>query len=860
MGSRHGRAGTRYRDSIKEHDMVIDNAIPLDTAWEMAFLAADTALQPTDLIHANPEWKKVNLPGTAASGLRQLNQFRYGEYDFDDIDIWFRCEANFTSDVHCLHFEGLAGLASVFWNECLLFESRNMFLHHALPLNSSGISGKGVLSIRFASLTKDFAQRRARPRWKTRLVEQQQLRWIRTTLLGRMPGWSPPAAPIGPFRPIYVEMASTVQLDQCHLTSTLDAQDQGTISLRCELHSQHQMKVIELRVGDQSYDLQWQVNDNGVCIIQTKVSILKPRLWFPHTHGIPHLYPVELAITLDSGTAVTVRKELGNTGFRKINLDQSEDDFHIYINDISVFCRGVCWTPVDFLSLYADRKALKQKLQLVQSAGMNMLRVVGTMVYETTDFYNLCDELGILVWQDFMFANMDYPVADADFSASIYAEARHFLNRTSRSPCITVLCGNSEIEQQAAMLGQSPECWSNHFFRETLPDLVHYARPDVVYWPSSPSGGVMPFQVDAGVCHYFGVGAYLRPLDDARRSGVRFTSECLGFSNMPEDVLIDRMLSNGEFPGPHPSWKRGIPRDNATSWDFEDVRDHYLSQLYQVDAMRLRYTDRERYLSLARTTTGEVMLNTLSEWRRAQSSCRGALIWFWQDLWPGAGWGVIDSEGTPKAAYYYLRRAMAPMTVLLTDEGMNGLAMHVINDTPDVFNGDIELCLIRHGDVEVSRVRIAIAIPAHTTTMFRADALLPLFFDTCYAYRFGPQGHHIAVCHLYARNSEQPLSSASYFPGGHHLAQERDLGLEARFNIDSSGQLQVQLETQRFAQAVALQIPGYFVDDNYFHLAPGIKKLVNIVPVSDEDSTVPKGTVKALNSYSGNKIQAFSGE
>ena len=116
-----------------------------------------------------------------------------------------------------------------------------------------------------------------------------------------------------------------------------------------------------------------------------------------------------------------------------------------------------------------------------------------------------------------------------------------------------------------------------------------------------------------------------------------------------------------------------MPRDSGAGWDFEDVRDHYLQELFKVDAVRLRSFDMPRYLELSRVVTGEVMHAVYSEWRSSFSRCAGGLVWFFKDLWPGAGWGIVDSRGFPKAAYYYLRRAWQPRQVTITDEGLDGL-------------------------------------------------------------------------------------------------------------------------------------------------------------------------------------------
>src|SRR5205085_4140347 len=131
------------------------------------------------------------------------------------------------------------------------------------------------------------------------------------------------------------------------------------------------------------------------------------------------------------------------------------------LNGVSVFCRGACWTCNDIVTLIGTEASLTHDLLLARAAGINMLRVGGTMVYESDRFYQLCDELGIMVWQDFMFANMDYPVDDTGFAANIAAEAKYQLGRLSRHPSVAMYCGSSEIEQQAAMLGMPREFWRN---------------------------------------------------------------------------------------------------------------------------------------------------------------------------------------------------------------------------------------------------------------------------------------------------------------------------------------------------------------------------------------------------------------
>ena len=238
------------------------------------------------------------------------------------------------------------------------------------------------------------------------------------------------------------------------------------------------------------------------------------------------------------------------------------------------------------------------------------------------------------------------------------------------------------------------------------------------------------------------MGAYLRPFEDVRRSEVKFASECLAFANVPEPEMMDRMAlatPGGSTPG-HPAWKRRVPRDAGTGWDFEDVRDHYLKVLYGLDPVALRSTDATRYWELSRMVSGEAMAEVFGEWRRARSGCGGGIILWGSDLEPGAGWGILDSDGEPKAAYWFLKRALSPRAIWTTDEGLNGVDLHAANDEPTPLEARLRVALYRSGEHRVAAEERAIAIPAHRTVCFGVEQVLGRFADASYAYRFGPRG------------------------------------------------------------------------------------------------------------------------
>jgi beta-mannosidase len=351
------------------------------------------------------------------------------------------------------------------------------------------------------------------------------------------------------------------------------------------------------------------------------------------------------------------------------------------------------------------------------------------------------------------------------------------------------------------------------------------------------------------------VGAYLRPLEDARRSNVRFTTECLGFSNVPEPRAVEALLRSGESPFHHPRWKTRVPRDHGTGWDFEDVRDHYLAQLCGVDPMRLRYTDMDRYLALSRVVTGDLMMRTIGEWRRAGSTCHGALVWFFQDLWLGAGWGVIDSDGRPKAAYYALKRAMQPVAIAFTDEGANGLHLQIANDGPAELFADLEVTLLRGGATTVASAVNPVRVPKQGAIAVPIDGHLGRFHDSAYAYRFGPPGFDVAIASL-GDPSGGTLIQAFHFPQGTPTARSEDAFLSGEARRVADDAIELTLRADRFAQSVALDCGDFIPEDNHFHMAPASER--RILARSTAPGARFSGFAQPLNAHEGIRLALVS--
>lgn len=838
----------------------------LASGWQFCAVVADSITHPDALNDASLPWRDTQVPATVATSLAAATDWNLhsaGCPRFDAEDWWYRCRfpaPRVSEDtMTILGFDGLATVTEVWLNGHALLSSDNMFVAHELRVDAL-LRADNELVLRFKSLDKQLAAKRPRPRWRAPMLENQQLRWFRTTLLGRTPGWSPPAPAVGPWQPIWLEIRRNLHLENTTLRASV-RQERGIVEFDSQVAALGGATIdgAQLVLERNGKSFQGALHfDLASGQLRGSTTVDQPELWWPHTHGEPALYSARALITVRRGSEQSVCEiQLGQLGFRTVSLDTAHGNFALSVNGVRVFCRGACWTPLDILSLRAAPDEYRTALQQVRSAGMNMLRVGGTMVYEDDEFLEQCNTLGILVWQDLMFANMDYPDQDAAFIASVRTEVGQQLARWSAHPCLAVLCGNSEVEQQAAMWGAPRERWSPALFHEELPRLVQQQAPDLPYWPSSAHGGAFPHQVNAGTTSYYGVGAYLRPLSDARCSELKFATECLAFANVPEDSMLARMPKGLGLRVHHPEWKARCPRDLGAGWDFDDVRDHYLLQVFGVDPVKLRYADHDRYLQLGRIACGEVMAASFAEWRRQRSTCHGALVWFLRDLWPGAGWGIVDSAGAPKAPFYYLRRTLQPVGLAISDEGNNGLVLHIANDQPTALCATVKLSLYRAGEIVVAQSARAIQVLAHQTIELPAAELFEGFLDTSYAFRFGPASHDLAVAQL-SQDGATLLSQACYFPAGLAAGGKADLGLSARATPLADGTYRLVLRTRRSAEAVTVQADGYDCDDQYFHLAPGQERELLLRPVTQGPRRAMRGTVNAINASAATTIELSS--
>ena len=354
---------------------------------------------------------------------------------------------------------------------------------------------------------------------------------------------------------------------------------------------------------------------------------------------------------------------------------------------------------------------------------------------------------------------------------------------------------------------------------------------------SSTVPAVAPTDAADGVSHYFGVGAYGRPLEEAVTRGVRFAAEALAFAVPREPAAVrEQFGTDGPLDSADAAaaWHAGVAHDPGAEWTFEDTTRIYVHRLFldrdsDPDAGLAAparpasepWAGHAERLEYERATLAHVFQRTFAQWRSGDAPCRGALVLSALSTAPGPGWGVLDSSGRPTAAWYGIHRACAPVAVSFLPAGGDGLPVHVWNDGPSPLTATLRLTVatVRGGCQQP--LDIPVTVPARGETVIRADLADGTFRDLDHAYGFGDREYDAVSAQL-VEPSGRVLARDVHLTGGPRRNDPLDPGLDARWVRTEQGEWVVAVTASGLARFVALDLPGGGVaEDGYVHVLPG---------------------------------------
>ncbi len=548
----------------------------------------------------------------------------------------------------------------------------------------------------------------------------------------------------------------------------------------------------------------------GSNIVHVPINISSPRLWWTHNLGTPYLYDVKIKVHTEGGQS---DEKVMKHGLRTIELVQEKDaigeSFYFRLNGVPVFAKGSNMIPLHFFEERVKIADISRIIDAAIGANMNMLRIWGGGIYQPNAFYEACDEKGLLIWQDFMYACAMYP-GDEAFLENARLEAIEQVQRLRNFSCLALWCGNNEINEAWNNWGWQPRfnpdqkayIWQSYqdLFQKILPKAVNENANGTVYYESSPRfGRYNNKSYTEGDNHDWFVWHDEKPFEHFEEKIPRFASE-YGFQSFPEWKTIESftepqdlklesevMLAHQKHPKGNTLMKKYMDRCYRTPKTFSDFV--YVSQLVQADGIR----------------------RAIEAQRRSMPTCMGSLYWQLNDVWQGASWSSIDNFGRWKALQFAAKEAYANIMIspVLTKESFK---IHIVNDQLSEIEGDLFMQTMDFEGHTIFLDGRYVTIKANTSGVFYEN------FTKILLQNANPKSSLILVS--FRPKNGQIMSKAVYF------VPPKDLNLEKNVNVIKEitaveGGFNIHLIASSLLKNVCLSLntEGVF-SNNYFDLVP----------------------------------------
>ncbi len=627
------------------------------------------------------EWLTGSVPGDVYSDLVTNGVIDHPHDEDNELDVqWvgrtdWTYRRTFTVDAATLDHErvvleclGIDTVAEVRVNGETVGETRNMHREYSFDVGAVLEPGRNEIEVAFESPVTYAARRQAELPYDVPVmrypVDQPGRNVVRKAQCHFGWDWGPCLPGVGIWRDIRLVAHSEPRVtgsttEQTHhedgdvtltVRALVDAPTPGSAEVSASVAGTSASRRVDLASGENEVELDVRVAD--------------PDLWWPNGYGDQPLYDLELSVRRDGGTVTTTDR----VGFRDVELVTAEEpgeglSFRFEVNGEPVYAKGANWIPVESMPGEIETEQYDTLLGDAAAANMNMIRVWGGGFYELDAFYERCDELGLLVWQDFMFSCSLYP-ADEQFLDNVEAEVRDQARRLSNHPSVALWCGNNENEVSVTSWfadDDNHERLVEDYRRLTdrIADTVAEEDPAGTFWSASPSSGpetLDPENPARGDLHYWDVWHGGEPFSDYETVEPRFVSE-FGYQSFPSVESLSAVTPEThrnptaplmEHHQRHESGNRLILQRMAEHFRFPFALDDfvYLSQIQQGLAMKV----------------------AIEHWRRLKPYCMGTLYWQLNDLWPCASWSSIEYGDRWKALQYMVQRLYAPVLVSGTIE------------------------------------------------------------------------------------------------------------------------------------------------------------------------------------------------
>jgi beta-mannosidase len=726
-------------------------------------------------------------------------------------------------------------VAEIRINNKTVLKADNCFRRYTPDVSKALKRGRNAIEIRFFSNVKEAAKRqKAHPYYvpySTNNCPIPDANFLRKPACHAGWDWNLAIMPFGAYGDLRLRNNKGTTLESVAVTQHWQADGSVEIQVDVQLcgHTDQGETAYRYELDGQVFEFA-ETNTQGWQSDHARFHIKKPRRWWPHGSGDQNLYELKI----QCGDHVETRM----IGLRQIELINQKDDvgarFAFRVNGQEIFCRGANWIPADALPSRATPELTRKLLQAAVDGNMNMVRVWGGGYYEQDWFYDLCDELGIMVWQDFQFACNLYP-ADEAFLSEVKAEVDHQVRRLQHHACIAVWCGDNEL---IGALNWFPESRANRDRYLAAYDRLNYtieqtakaADPTINWWPSSPSPGLLSFgdawhDDRSGDMHFWSVWHEGKNFEHYRDVNPRFCSE-FGFQSYPSLHVVKKFgTSDDDF--------------NIASAVMESHQKNTGGNARIAETM-FRYfrfpKDFASFCYVSQIQQGLAIKTAVEYWRSLKPHCMGTLYWQLNDTWPVASWSSLDHGGGWKLMHYMARRFFAPVAVMaVPDKAAGGIIVKAVNDRPKAQKITLTLSILDPQGKATPLKTISKSIPADKAIEVAKLKNTDL-----------PAGHVLIM----------DFEAADGSKGRSHFAAEpyKALAIVAPQLTHSAtikdGALHIRIASKHAALFVTAEtgVPGRY-SDNVLDLLPGETTIIIFTPDDPADLSSAKDNLVIRDLY-----------
>lgn len=749
-----------------------------------------------------------------------------------------------------LHCAGLDTLATVWLNGRLLVpighhqaQTDNQFRCWEFDAKPVLRQGENEIVIQFAA-PLPYARRRLDERflanWGTDSHKLPGGNWLRKSQCNFGWDWGPKLTTSGIWQSIELVGYNSARLGDLHLQQDHSQPDTVTLTVQTAVDAQpgsHGRLTFQLSHNGQPVAQASQTWQAAAPLAPIQLTVTNPKLWWPNGLGEQPLYNLAVQLTTADGRVLDQWHK--RIGLRTLQLDRHPDQwgesFQFVVNGLPFFAKGANWIPADAFVTRITPERYTQLLQDTAVANMNMLRVWGGGIYEPDLFYDLCDELGICIWQDFMFACAAYPTFDDAWLQTFQAEAEEQVRRLRHHACLALWCGNNEMEQGLVSEDWTPwsMSWQDYgrVFDELLPAIIAQLDPQTDYWPSSPHTPIGDRKQwndpTSGDAHIWDVWHGKQPFEFYRTCAHRFNSE-FGFQSFPEPRMVAQYTA--------------VEDRNITSFVMEHHQRSGIGNQtiihYLLDWFRLA-TGFEQLLWLSQIVQALAMKYAVEHWRRSMPRGMGTLYWQLNDCWPVASWSSIDADGRWKALHYLASDFFAPLLVSGVENIEAGtVEVHITSDRREAVTSEVQWQLQTVAGELVDDGRLP-----HTILPGQNCLLQTIDLQEALA-TYGPR--QLLLWLTLTVDGRTVSTNLVHFVRPKHLElADPQISWQVTGN---QKQAQVTLTSQKPALFVWLSLQssdGRF-SDNFFHLQPGLPVTVTVERTVDETAWADDLTVCSL--------------